>query len=410
MRRLPRLPAPAAGLVPSSSSMGLTTTTTTTTTALRAPAASVTGTAWIPSPRLGNDRRHLSTTAPNAARLKKPTFEFDLDLAPEHEPETHTRRQPVAAPFRYPCGRRNAPRPDELDNDATYRPAETADGLEEVGGLADWWDKPEHWGPKGAAEYVRSVVGWFGPVEKVTDPALLEVLVKRAVVEALAVARSAKGRSLEARAEVEQVFAHTANGAYKLQDIVAVSIQPSGSEVATLEKAEAARVWDVLRGAVPPDGAAGQAKKKKKRLLQRTLVRPEHAQELIDSPSWDKGWKKAVLRNAVAKFWAAKRIQQLTGHHIADSKLIGDVTVGAILKMLEEPVKPPKLAELLQNKAAFEGLPNVRVFPRRVTPIDKDKMEGRWKIITRELKERDLPIIGTGGYSGAVEKRWVEGK
>ncbi|KAL1838218.1 hypothetical protein VTJ49DRAFT_2945 [Mycothermus thermophilus] len=400
MRRLPRLPAPAPCLGPSQIPS----------IPLRAPAATITSAAAAPTPNPRmNDRRYLSTTPPNPARLKKPTYEFDLDLAPENAPETHTRRQPVPTQFRYPCGRRNAPNPAELD-DATYRPAETADGLEEVGSIADWFEKPEHWGyPGGAAEYVRRAVGSFGPVEKVTDPVLLEVLVKRAIVEALVVARSAKGKSLETRAEVEQVFAHTADGVYRLRDIVAVDILPSGSEVATLEKAETTRVWDVLRGAVPSE-AAGEKEGKKKRLLQRSLVPLVHARNLVSSPSWDNGWKKAVLRNTVAKFWAVKRIQQLTGHRIPDSKLIGDVTVGAILKMLEEPAKPPKLAELLEAKAAFQDLPNVRVFPRRVTPIDKDKMEGRWKIITRELQERELPIIGTGGYSGPFEKRWVEGK
>lgn len=58
----------------------------------------------------------------------------------------------------------------------------------------------------------------------------------------------------------------------------------------------------------------------------------------------------------------------------------------------------------------FKGLSNVRVFPRRVTPIDKEKMVGRWKVIVRELEKRELPVIGTGDYGAPIEKRWVEGK
>jgi hypothetical protein len=58
----------------------------------------------------------------------------------------------------------------------------------------------------------------------------------------------------------------------------------------------------------------------------------------------------------------------------------------------------------------FKGLSNVRVFPRRVTPIDKEQMVGRWKIIVKELEKRELPITGTAGYGPPIEKRWVEGR
>jgi hypothetical protein len=107
---------------------------------------------------------------------------------------------------------------------------------------------------------------------------------------------------------------------------------------------------------------------------------------------------------------AAKRIQQLTGHRIPDGKLVAIRTIDSLLKQLVEPPKPKKLAELVEATGAFKGLPNVRVFPRRVTPIDKEKMVGRWKIIVKELEERNLPVIGTGDYGKAVEKKWIEGK
>jgi hypothetical protein len=50
------------------------------------------------------------------------------------------------------------------------------------------------------------------------------------------------------------------------------------------------------------------------------------------------------------------------------------------------------------------------VFPRRVTPIDKEQMVGRWKIIVQELEKRELPLTGTGDYGASVEKKWVEGR
>lgn len=42
------------------------------------------------------------------------------------------------------------------------------------------------------------------------------------------------------------------------------------------------------------------------------------------------------------------------------------------------------------------GLPNVRVMGRRETPVDKEKVVGRWKVIEAELKRRDLPVLGKG--------------
>jgi hypothetical protein len=80
------------------------------------------------------------------------------------------------------------------------------------------------------------------------------------------------------------------------------------------------------------------------------------------------------------------------------------------LKQLVEPPKPKKLVELVESKGVFKDLPNVRVFPRRVTPIDKEKMVGRWKIIVKELEKRELPVIGTGDYGEPIEKKWVEGR
>lgn len=68
------------------------------------------------------------------------------------------------------------------------------------------------------------------------------------------------------------------------------------------------------------------------------------------------------------------------------------------------------LTQLLEKNESFKGLSNVRVFPRRVTPIDKEQMVGRWKIIVKELKQRELPVTGTGDYSGSVERKWLEGK
>jgi hypothetical protein len=68
--------------------------------------------------------------------------------------------------------------------------------------------------------------------------------------------------------------------------------------------------------------------------------------------------------------------------------------VQALLTHLITPPKPRKLVDALKQKEDLLALPNVSVFERRVTPIDKEKSVGRWKIIEQELKRRDLPVTG----------------
>lgn len=77
--------------------------------------------------------------------------------------------------------------------------------------------------------------------------------------------------------------------------------------------------------------------------------------------------------------------------------------------MVRRP-KPKKLAELLDRNPALKDLPNVQVYPRRVTPIDKEQMVGRWKIIQKELQARELPVTGTGKYGKTVEWKWARGE
>jgi len=40
-------------------------------------------------------------------------------------------------------------------------------------------------------------------------------------------------------------------------------------------------------------------------------------------------------------------------------------------------------------------VPNVSVYPRRQTLIDREQQVGRWKVIEEELNRRDLPVTGT---------------
>ncbi len=73
-----------------------------------------------------------------------------------------------------------------------------------------------------------------------------------------------------------------------------------------------------------------------------------------------------------------------------------------------KPPKPKRLAEEIQSRRDLLSLPNVAVYDRRITPIDKDQMVGRWKVIVKELEKRQLPVTGTGKYGKAVEKKWAD--
>lgn len=105
-----------------------------------------------------------------------------------------------------------------------------------------------------------------------------------------------------------------------------------------------------------------------------------------------------------------KRIQQLTGHVIADHKLLNVRNVATYLAVLVKPAPPKKVAEVIEKKGELQKLPNVKVYTRRVTPIDKEKMVGRWKVLVRELEKRELPVVGTGAYSKTPERKWAQGK
>ncbi|KAK4099447.1 hypothetical protein N658DRAFT_568123 [Parathielavia hyrcaniae] len=451
MRRIPSLRAPApSGFVPSSIQTG----------PLRSRAAATLASASIlpqTAPRLNSSngptqtRRYLSTT-PIRSSQSQPQSQPPESLPAEDLLQVPAEEYYAAAPeptairtrLVYPRGITTAPQFSDVA-DPAYTPADTADGLEEVGGIADWWDEPTHWGSEGGpAQFVQSVLSPFGPAEQVTDPVVLEVLARRAVVEAVVVARFAGGSGRMSK-KVDRLFAAAAAAQVgetmeRLGKIARVEIVAGEDGAATLKhEKDWGIVWRLLNsaeknarqprkqapGEVAEEGSATvEAEVSQESAVPETEVKevaaaaeltPQAAGDL--NRTWDKAWKKAELRDPVVKLrtltvlsQAAKRIQQLTGHRIPDGKLLAMGSIDSLLKQLVEPPKPKKLAELISTQGAFQELPNVRVFPRRVTPIDKEKMVGRWKIIVKELEKRELPVIGTGNYGPPVEKRWIEGK
>lgn len=85
---------------------------------------------------------------------------------------------------------------------------------------------------------------------------------------------------------------------------------------------------------------------------------------------------------------------QLTGIRITDPVITSSNTAGVLLSNITAPPPPQKLAEKLENNRTLSNLPNVKISNRRITPIDKEKQVGRWKVIEQKLLDKNLPVIG----------------
>jgi hypothetical protein len=143
-------------------------------------------------------------------------------------------------------------------NDPTYTPALTIEELEEIPPFSKWWDQPEHWGKE--SEF-RS----FGKAEKEVERAIIEVQVRRAVVEVLSLQQENKlaeqlvkkwpAGSREALEQTLAVEIVGADGQFSLQGDVssvvshltqdAAGSSEEGSPSVTLEEAaEITKKWD----------------------------------------------------------------------------------------------------------------------------------------------------------------------
>ena len=105
-----------------------------------------------------------------------------------------------------------------------------------------------------------------------------------------------------------------------------------------------------------------------------------------------------------------KRIYQLTGHLLPDAKLARTRTVSGLLSLLVKPPKPKTVVEEIERRGDLLEVPNVKIYSRRVTPIDKEVWVGRWKIIEKELVKRGLPVTGHEKWGKHRERDWIKGK
>lgn len=89
-----------------------------------------------------------------------------------------------------------------------------------------------------------------------------------------------------------------------------------------------------------------------------------------------------------------KRVTQLTGIRIPDPVIAESATAGILLNKITTRPAPKKLADKLEQDQKLAKLPNVKISSRRITPIDKEKEVGRWKVIEQKLLDRNLPVTG----------------
>lgn len=83
---------------------------------------------------------------------------------------------------------------------------------------------------------------------------------------------------------------------------------------------------------------------------------------------------------------------QLTGHRIPDPDIEKITDATALLNRFVQKPKPKKLAEELLNHPGLLAAPNVQMYDKRFSSIDREESVGRWKLIEKELTRRRLPI------------------
>ncbi|CCC09712.1 hypothetical protein SMACR_03272 [Sordaria macrospora] len=324
-----------------------------------------------------------------------------------------------------PGDRKRAPFPEEI-TDPNYEPAASGAGLQEIGGMSDWWNKPEHFRDGGKQFEYQG----FAAQEKITDPRLLKVILRRALVEGLALKKF--GANPKNPADIAAIIG---NGDHWERTVSVEMCRGENGELALKNDSDLQKVWILMRNAAEKayytrewTEEVGRLRKvgeheQANQLLQegkklgyhfgseegsRVQLNAEKAIEL--RKSWNNDWKEATIRDPVVKFYAAKRIQKMTGHLLSDGKLTSIQTVANFMDALVTPPKPKKLADQIEQSSILPELPNVKVYPRRITPVDKEKMVGRWKVIEKELQKREIPVLGTGNIGKYVELKWLGSK
>ncbi|MCJ1250805.1 hypothetical protein MMC30_008033 [Trapelia coarctata] len=298
-------------------------------------------------------------------------------------------------------GKEQEPEPETVDTNAVapaldvdYIPATTWDGLDHIGGAAGWWEAA--WDEENQFQgfMPATVLGPNDAVERAIRRAVIEVHTLREAAQPLthACKISTEGEvdlsDIKFSAKKGDAFAIVfgkADRRHELLDSVGKE-NNSGKGIAILSTMQ---------------GSAGASVEIDEREAVKTsdefILGDSSVPKSIGAPELktvnDGTWLAVSLQEPTLKFAILKRTMQLVGKRIPDSVIAKIHVVQDLVDHLTEILKPKKLAEQLITQPVAT-MPNVEIFPRRHTPIDKEKEVGRWKVIERELQKRGLPVTG----------------
>lgn len=241
--------------------------------------------------RQRNASTATTTTTPTEAETPEFTFADD-------EPA------PIDTDLVLPGERTEADLPDQI-TDAEYVPAVSAEGLEEVGGLDGWWDRPGTWGES------KRYQG-FGPREKVMDKSMLEVLTRQALIEAVILHQHKRPSKV------------TLPGPEARREVLLAEITAGPEGEATIAPEVRKMVLALGRSKVEGSAVAGETPAAEDQVAEAKItgegLESEDVEDVAGEPAvvshelnpvearrlmkqWDSSWKKLTLENPVLKFW-----------------------------------------------------------------------------------------------------------
>ncbi|KAI9799645.1 MAG: hypothetical protein M1833_003960 [Piccolia ochrophora] len=287
--------------------------------------------------------------------------------------------------------------------DPSYVPAMTWDGMEEIGG---------------SIEYEYAFEG-FAPSTQVLTPQERTAAVHRAVIETFTLVQAKVSLSdvvyergqPDLTERVQATFTPDGEGIQLVYPEGQTSHQIVNSLLVEAESDLLETDEEGIEGTMSETEPCSQTSPaveqddvreefnemvEEEQLEQESIEAERLAQLDAQIASWDTTWLSVPLTPLTVKFAVVKRVTRLTGVHIPDP-VIADITnVRSLLTFLNAPPPPKKLADALLNNHRLAALPNVKVFDRRITPVDRHKAVGRWKVIERELENKGLPVLGRG--------------
>ncbi|KAK4981182.1 hypothetical protein LTR66_010177 [Elasticomyces elasticus] len=288
------------------------------------------------------------------------------------------------------------PEPNFLDRDAAnnpnYKPATTWIGLSRVGS-EEWLERRRDKGPP--------YKGWLGGKTRGVRADHMQAIVRHTVVEALALQMAGR--------DVLEIC-NQPRGLPDLQRMAlsaSVRVEGSGKKVKLVYAApeDQERLLDLPAVTAPKDIVEAVPETTEQHvdlangvltdsIEDEPLTKPTDQSKLDEMPDAKDVWLKISLDDLSLRFAIIKRLMQITGRRIPDNTMNDSSRVSILLGALMTKPKPKRLNQDLRARNQLTQVSNVEMSAKRVTPIDKEKKVGRWKVIEEELLRRGLPVTG----------------